>query len=396
MITLDEALSRIAGALLPVSSEQVGLGDAFGRILAKPLVAERTQPPFSASAMDGYAVRSADLTGQTVRFQVTGESAAGHATSRPVGAGEAFRVSTGAPMPDGADQVVIQENCTREESDLITAESPASGKNIRKAGIDFTEGALLLDAGQALSPAAVSLAASAGHAALSVMRRPRVGILSTGDELVEAGQDTRPDQIINSLAPALTGLVREWGGEPVYLGIARDNADDVRARLSATADLDLGVTIGGASVGDHDHLRRVFSDLGGELVFEKIAIKPGKPTWFGKLGTTPIVGLPGNPVSALVMARLCLKPAMDHMLGIATPTVFRAARLSVDLPANGPRENMVRARIDSRTGEIAPLANQDSSALSALVASNGLIRRPAGAAPARAGDTVEYLPLGPQ
>ncbi len=393
MIALDDAIALIRDRVQPLGAETVPLGEAHRRWLAAPVIAARTQPPFDASAMDGYAVRSADLTGWDIRLDLRGESAAGHASHHAVGAGEAFRISTGARLPAGADQVVIQENCRKAEGGITTAEAPHPGAHFRRAGIDFMTGDTLLEPGQSMTPAAMSLAASAGHSALSVSRQPIVGILSSGDELVEAGEDAGPDQIINSLGPGLTALVQAWGGQPSYLGIARDDVVDVREKLRAAEGLDLLVTIGGASVGDHDHLRRVFGELGGELFFEKIAIKPGKPTWFGRLGSTPVLGLPGNPVSALVMARLCLKPAMDRLLGTADPALFLSTQLGIDLPANGPRENMIRAQYDARTGHISPLANQDSSVLSALVASNALIRRPAEAPAASAGESVSFLPL---
>ena len=396
MISLDEALYLIRSTLDPVDKETIPLTRAHGRTLAVPVIAARTQPPFAASAMDGYAVRSASLTGQSVSLRLSGESAAGHASPAPVGIDEAFRISTGAPMPEGADQVVIQENCSREGDNIITAEPSRPGANIRKVGVDFSTGDRLLDAGRKLSAAGLSLVASAGLSDVFVCRQPAVGLLSTGDELVEIGQTAGPDQIINSLGPGLTALVRKWGGQPRYLGIARDDPEDVREKLMAGNGLDLLVTIGGASVGDHDHLRKEFAVLGGELVFEKIAIKPGKPTWFGRLGPIPVIGLPGNPVSAMVMARLCLKAAMDRLLGSESPVLFPSAKLGMDLPANGPRENLIRAHYDVVSGQIAPLVNQDSSALSALVASNALIRRPANAAAARAGEGVTFLPLDMQ
>lgn len=393
MIALDDAIALIRDRIQPLGAETVPLGAAHRRWLAAPVIAARTQPPFDASAMDGYAVRSADLTGWDIRLDLRGESAAGHASHHAVGAGEAFRISTGARLPAGADQVVIQENCRKADGGITTAEAPHPGAHIRRAGIDFMTGGTLLEPGQSMTPAAMSLAASAGHSTLSVSRQPIVGILSSGDELVEAGEDAGPDQIINSLGPGLTALVQAWGGQPSYLGIARDDVVNVREKLRAAEGLDLLVTIGGASVGDHDHLRRVFGELGGELFFEKIAIKPGKPTWFGRLGSTPVLGLPGNPVSALVMAQLCLQPAIHRRLGIEIPVLFREAKLKAALPANGPRENMIRAQYDARTGHISPLANQDSSVLSALVTSNALIRRPAEGPAASAGESVSFLPL---
>jgi len=393
MICLDDALRLLQDAIEPTSAETLPLLDAQGRTLAVPVTAALTQPPFAASAMDGYAVRSADLNGQGIALRLSGESAAGHSSQAGVGHDQAFRISTGAPLPEGADQVVIQEKCQREGETVITAEPGRPGANIRKAGVDFSTGDPLLDAGRILSPAVIALLTSAGLTKVPARRRPDIGILSTGDELVEIGEPPGPDQIINSLAPGLDGFIQQWGGQPHYLGIARDNPLDVRQKLAAAESLDLLVTIGGASVGDHDHLRKEFSALGGRLVFEKVAIKPGKPTWFGHLGSTPVLGLPGNPVSAMVMARLCLKPAMDRFMGRENPAFFHPARLGVDLPANGPRENMIRARHDPVAGQVAPLDNQDSSALSALVAANALIRRPPNAPAASAGDSITFLPL---
>ncbi|MEE2525698.1 gephyrin-like molybdotransferase Glp [Hyphobacterium sp. HN65] len=393
MISLDDALQFIRSETRPLSVERVATMESVGRIVAKPVAAARTQPPFAASAMDGYAVRAQDLDGDGSELLVRGESAAGHASERLLQAGECQRISTGAPLPDGSDQIVIQENAKRQGDRLTTTDTPHPGRHIRRAGIDFTAGDTLLSPGNRITPRSLSLIVSAGVDTVDVYRRPQTGLLSTGDELVEPGASTRPDQIVNSLGPGLGALIRHWGGEPDYLGIARDDPGQVRSRLAAASGLDLLVTIGGASVGDHDHLRRVFADMGGELVFEKIAIKPGKPTWFGRLGGTHVLGLPGNPVSAMVMARLCLKPLMDGLLGQSADLPFLTARLSADLPANGPRENMIRAGLEARTGEIQPVSNQDSSALSALVVANALIRRPANAPAASAGDAVEYLPL---
>lgn len=380
MISLDTALDILRARLVELEAEAVPLASGAGRILAEAVTARRTQPPFDASAMDGYAVRAADLlTDDPTRLTLSGEAAAGHASPRALRAGETMRISTGAPIPEGSSQVVIQENTRKEGQDIWLDDGPTPGRNIRAAGTDFKAGTVLLAPGDRISPAALSLAASSGATVLMVTRRPRVAILSTGDELVEPGEDARPDQIINSLAPAIAAMVSDWGGIPSYLGIARDDPADVRDKLGQLGSADLLVTIGGASVGDHDHLRAVFGAMGGQLAFEKIAVKPGKPTWFGRLGDTFTLGLPGNPVSAMVMARLCLKTALSRLLGAGEAPVFSPARLGVELPANGPRETFVRARLDTHSGRVAPLTNQDSSAASALVASNCLIRRPAAA-----------------
>ncbi|WP_323760442.1 gephyrin-like molybdotransferase Glp [Maricaulis sp.] len=393
MISLDTALDILRARLRPLDAETVPLASGAGRTLAENVTAHRTQPPFDASAMDGYAVRASDLCGGETRLTLSGEAAAGHASSRALHAGEAMRISTGAPVPAGADQVVIQENTRVLGNEVWLTDVTKPGKNIRVAGTDFTAGAVLLTAGDRITPAALSLAASSGATDFSVTRRPRVAILSTGDELVEPGDATRPDQIINSLAPAIAAMASSWGGDPVYLGIARDDPADVRDKLGRLGSADLLVTIGGASVGDHDHLRAVFGEMGGQLAFEKIAVKPGKPTWFGQLGDTFTLGLPGNPVSAMVMARLCLKTALTCLLGGQDESLFAPARLGVELPANGARETFVRARLDTASGRVAPLTNQDSSAASALVASNCLIRRLANAPAAGRGDRTQILLL---
>ena len=392
MITVDEARERILRSLTATEALPMKFQSALGRVLAADAVAARTQPPFAASAMDGYAVRSADMGDVPVTLDLVGESAAGHGFEGHLEPGTAARISTGAPLPDGADQVVIQEKTERSGDRVTLADTQRPMANVRSAGIDFREGDTLLRAGTRLTPEAIALAAGAGLTSLSVHRQPRVGIVSTGDELVEPGQSAGPHQIINSVSKGIDALVREWGGEPVYLGIARDTPASVRDTLARGGDLDLVVTIGGASVGDHDHLRQVFNDEGGALDFEKIAIKPGKPTWFGQLRGVPHLGLPGNPVSALVIARLLLRPAVTRLNGAAATTLFETATLDADLSANDHRETYLRS---SRTadGRVAPLSNQDSSALSALVRANCLIRRTINAKAARRGDLVEILTL---
>ncbi|MGK0266650.1 MAG: molybdopterin molybdotransferase [Maricaulis sp.] len=393
MISVEAARARIAAALLPLTPETCTLLEAAGRTLARPLIAALTQPPFAVSAMDGFAVHSSDLATLPKRLSLQGESAAGHGFDLRLKPGHAIRISTGAPLPQGADQVVMQERAIRDGHHITLDDRPRPGANVREAGIDFNTGDILLPAGTVLSPDAVALAAGAGLTGLSVHRRPRVGILSTGDELVEPGQALGPHQIVNSIAWGLDGLVRQWGGEPVYLGIARDSQADLRTRLEASHGLDLVVTIGGASVGDHDHLRQVFNAMGGKLEFGRIAVKPGKPSWFGRLGESAFLGLPGNPVSALVMARLLLRPALAVLCGRPESLQFTTIILGEDLPANGMRENFVRARIDRQSGRVHPLGNQDSSALSALVRSDALIRREIEAPAANAGETIEILPL---
>lgn len=391
MIRVDDARALMLAALPVLGEENIAYDAALGRVLSGPMIARRTQPPFAASAMDGYAVRSADMGDTPAGLRLVGESAAGHGSDIALTAGCAMRISTGAPVPEGADQVVIQENVTRDGDMLVLADTSRPMANIRRPGVDFSEGQALLPAGTRVTPDAVALAAGAGLTELPVVRKPRIGILSTGDELVEPGEQTGPDQIINSVSRGIDGLVRAEGAEPVYLGIARDSEADVRRCLKAGAGLDLAVTIGGASVGDHDHLRAVFAADGGSLAFEKIAMKPGKPTWFGKLGDTHFLGLPGNPVSALVAARLFLRPALWALTGRGEQLVYEQVEIGADLPANGSRETYVRAARDPATGRVSPIDNQDSSALAALVRSDFLLRREIDAPAAQAGDRLPAL-----
>lgn len=393
MITVDEARATIIAALSPSGLQSIPCQNAVGRTLAAPLIAARTQPPFAASAMDGYAVRSEDLCDTPAVLHLQGEAAAGHAHPGCVAPGTAVRISTGAPVPAGADQVVIQENTSRDGDHLTLNDTPRPKSNIRSAGIDFFEGDTLLPTGTCLNPTAIALAVGAGIIQLVTYRRPRVGILSTGDELVEPGELTADSQIINSISRGLDGLIRQWGGEPVYLGIARDTPEAVADKLASAAGLDLLVTIGGASVGDHDHLRSTFASMGGTLLFEKVAVKPGKPTWFGKLNELPCLGLPGNPVSAFVTGRLFLSAAMASLCGRPHSIAFQNATLGADLDANGRREIYIRGARSPIDGSVAPLLKQDSSTLSALAQSDVLIRRDIDAPAAKTGDTVEVLPL---
>jgi len=399
MISLDEARRIVLDDLVPTAAETLaltqGLGNCLGRTLAAPVIATRTQPPTRTSAMDGYAVCAEDLGDAPARLMLIGESAAGHAFAGTLSPGQTTRVSTGATAPEGATQVVMRE-MAGVEGDTVTLDArPKPGAHIRAAGVDFSKGDVLLDAGRRLDPVACSLAASSGQTELSVHTRPRVGVLSTGDELVEPGDPIGEGQIINSNAAGVLGAIAEAGGAPFYLGIVRDTPADVRAAFARADDLDLLVTIGGASVGDHDHLRTVFAADGGTLMFEKIAIKPGKPTWYGRLNGVPVLGLAGNPVSAMVLVRLLLTSAVRRLSGDASAqhTFTRRAALAEALTANGPREMFIRGEYAEDGIRVRPLRNQDSSALSSMAASDVLIRRAPDAAAAEVGDMVEVVAL---
>ena len=393
MIPLTDAIARVRSGLTACDRETIGLGEAAGRVLGQAVKARLTQPPFHASAMDGYAVRSGDLGENPVDLTLDGESAAGHGLDRAIRGGTTVRISTGAALPEGADQVVIQENTVREQDIITLNDTPQPMRHVRARGEDFTDGDTLLAAGTRLTPARLALAAAGGASELSVTRKPRIGVLASGDELVPAGAPPGPGQIINSNAPALAALLTQWGAEPVDLGIARDTPDAVRASLEQAENLDLLVTIGGASVGDHDHLRQVFAEMGGALAFEKIALKPGKPTWFGHLPDTPVLGLPGNPVSALVVAELVLRPAVETLSGETPRARLRPAFLAADLAANGPRETWIRGRFDPETGGVRPAGRQESGLVSALAMAELLIPRPIDAPALRAGEPVDILVL---
>lgn len=379
----------------PLPSEAVHLDEGLGRVLSRAIVAERDQPPFAVSAMDGYAVRCADTPGD---LTVAGESAAGHGYDGDYRPGAAIRISTGAPMPAGADGIVIQENVSRKD-EKVTVPAVMAGNNIRPRGGDFRAGTILLPAGCRLDGVDLSLAAASGMAQIEVVRCPRVAILSSGDELAMPGERPGPYQIFDSATYGIAALVRTWGGTPKRLAVEKDNVNDIaQAAQIGLEENDLLVVIGGASVGDHDHARPALRRLGLDLMFEKVAVRPGKPTWFGTMPHGLVLGLPGNPASALVCARLFLQPLLEAMLG-RNPEQCLAlgrARLSEALPANGPREHYLRARVDADEGGqlvVRAFPDQDSSLISVYARANALIRIPANAAAALPGATVDILRL---
>jgi len=385
-----------------VSAEQVALPDALGRVLSEDIAARLTHPPADVSAMDGYAVRAEDVKSVPVTLKQIGVSQAGSGFDGSVGSGETVRIFTGAPLPDGADAVLIQED-TETDGDAITMkEAVAPGKFIRPAGMDFKEGDVLLKAGQVLSARAVGLAGAMNVPVLSVRRRPRIAFLSTGDELVMPGEPVGPDQIINSNAIAMAAYVQALGGEPDNLGIARDTEESLRHVLEGAAGADLLVTMGGASVGDYDLVQKVLGEQGMDLGFYKVAMRPGKPLIFGTLrggalAGIPVLGLPGNPVSAGVTAAIFLKAAMEKMLGIPDNTGPAAtAVLSSDLGKNGWRQDYMRARLShDKDGNLVatPFEAQDSSMQARLAEAGCLIVRAPDAPPAKKGERVEIIPL---
>ncbi|MBN9529403.1 MAG: molybdopterin molybdotransferase MoeA [Alphaproteobacteria bacterium] len=398
LLPVPEAKARIRAAFDPVPLEWVGLTEAGGRILAEPLAARRTQPPVPMSAMDGYAARHQDATAGAT-LDLVGAVAAGGIYEGTVGPGETVRIFTGAALPDGADTVVIQENVSAAGSRItINEASRAIGANVRKAGIDFREGDTKLQAGTRLGARHVALAAAMGHAFLPVRRRPRIALLATGDELRRPGDALGPTQIVASNAYGLAALVRACGAEPVDLGIARDDRAVLARAAAGAVHCDLLVTIGGASVGEHDLIREVLGQGGAGLDFWKIAMRPGKPLMFGETGGTRLLGLPGNPVSALVCGLLFLTEAIAGLLGTGqNPLPMGEARLGADLPENDRREDYLRATLTrDEAGRLVAtaFARQDSSMLSTLADADCFIVRPPGAPAAAAGVPVPILDLG--
>jgi molybdopterin molybdotransferase len=395
LMRVTEAREAMLSVVTALKSEAVALDDALGRVLAQAVIATRDQPPFAASAMDGYAVRYTDAPGV---LMVIGESAAGHGFSGHVEPGTAIRISTGAPLPDGADAVVIQED-VRREGDRVEIGAAAPGRNIRARALDFAQGTMLLESGRLLDGVGISLAAAAGLAFLDVAARPRVAILSSGDELAPPGAAPGPWQIFDSATHGLAGLVKGWGGVPDRLAVERDDVTAIaRAAERGLHDADILVVAGGASVGDHDLARPALMKLGLEPLVGKIAVRPGKPTWFGRAGKGLVLGLPGNPASALVCARLFLKPILDKMLGRepAVSVKLHRARLAKALPANGEREHYLRARAElDGEGRLTARAfeDQDSSRIAIFAAANALIRLPADTPALAAGAPVEVLML---
>lgn len=401
MISVAEALARVlASANEPLPEEWVSLAEAFGRTLSRDLVAARTQPPFANSAMDGYAVRASDVAGAPVSLQLIGESAAGRAFAGAIGAGEAVRIFTGAPIPEGADTIVIQEDTQREGERVVVGVPARPGDNIRTAGLDFAAGETLLTAGTRLGPRAVALAAAANHRSLPVRRRPRVAILATGDELVAPGEPLGPSQIVASNNFFIAGLVEANGGIPFDLGIAIDEPSALAAKISVArdAEVDVLVTLGGASVGDYDLVQKALVDAGMQLGFWRIAMRPGKPLMHGRLGAMRVLGLPGNPTSSAVCGALFLRPLLRALLGDASAGADpgEPARLAAPLPANGVRQDYMRATLarDGAGGWLAAaLPDQDSSLVKTLARAQALIVRAPGAAAARAGEACRVIRL---
>ena len=397
MISVEEARDRLLGPLKPLGAEHVSLADAAGRVLAEDVVSRRTQPPFAVSAMDGYAVRAADVARVPAELRVVGSVPAGQRHDGRIGAGEAVRIFTGAPVPDGADAIVIQEDTERRGDIVLVKEGAPAGRYVRPAGLDFREGVVGLKAGRRLTARDVGFAAAMNRPWLLVHRRPRVAILPTGDEVVMPGDPVGPNQIVSSNALALGALVEGAGGIPVQLPIAPDDSASLQRIAEGASGADLLLTTGGASVGEHDLVRDALGQTGLMLDFWSVAMRPGKPLMVGRYGSVLMIGLPGNPVSTLVCGLLFVQPAIERLLGLAeshapTPT----ARLKVKLRENDRRQDYLRAKLSHAadgTLEAEPFAVQDSSVLSLLAAADCLVVRKPHAPAAEPGESVEIIPL---
>jgi molybdopterin molybdotransferase len=396
LLPVDEARARILNGVKPLPAETVKLDKALGRVLAKAVVAKRDQPPFAASAMDGYAVRAEDVATVPVQLKVTGTSSAGRAFSGTVKPGTAVRILTGAPLPKGADAIVIQENTSREGPLLTVLQPSPPGKHVRRRGLDFAAGDELVPANHRLGPRDIGLLSAGNAASVFVRRKPRIVVFATGDELVLPGQKPRADQIVSSNSHALQAVAESFGAEVINLGIVRDTLKATIAAVRKGLDADILISTGGASVGDTDFVQEAFKACGVKIDFWKIALRPGKPFMYGRKGKTQVMGLPGNPVSALITARIFLKPLIAAMLGRSTEESETLARLTVAMLANDGRQDYVRASLSiapDGTRTATPFGAQDSSMQRTLQQSQALIIRPPNAPAAPANSLVPVLIL---
>ena len=392
MISVQDAISALTQHRAAGADVLTPLSKALGGRLARDVLAKVTLPPRDASAMDGYAVRFSDVGKAGAQLTVIGEAPAGSPFGGAVGQGEAVRIFTGGAVPEGADHIVIQENASRQGDILTTTTTNETRRHIRKAGIDFTKGETLIAAGTQLSPAHIALAAAANHDTLPIYKRPVIALIANGDELKEPGSPVQEGDVISSNAAGLGALIQSWGGEVMDMGIAKDSVAAITALIEAASAADIIVPIGGASVGDYDYMRTAFKEAGLELVFEKIAVRPGKPTWFGKLGEQSVLGLPGNPASATVCAHLFLKILMNRADNIVTTK----AKLTQALSANGPRETFARGRTevsDDSIAKVTPFPRQDSSLMTPFAKANVLLRFPPNTGPWDEGDVIDVVSL---
>jgi molybdopterin molybdotransferase len=396
MLSVEEARARILAPLRPTPAETVPLAAAHGRVTAAPIAARRTQPPFDVSAMDGYALAAADGA-QGARLRLIGSAPAGHPFAGRLGPGEAVRIFTGSVVPEGADAILLQEDAKEENSAVLVGETVVAGRHIRRCGQDFVTGTILMPAGKRLNARDIGLVAAADHPWITAHRPPRLAILATGDEIALPGEPLPPGGIVSSNAHALAALAIAAGAEPTVLPVAPDDIAAIAEAAEATRGMDLLVTTGGASVGEHDLVRAGLAKRGFALDFWKIAMRPGKPLMAGRAGGVPVLGLPGNPVSAMVCAMLFLLPALEKLSGLpgaAPPT--EEVPLGAPVPANDVRADHLRARFtrdEAGRPVIVPFPRQDSSLMRLLAEADALILRPPHAPALEAGALVPVIRL---
>lgn len=399
LISVKEALSKVLSAFLPLNAEELSIADALGRVLASDVASRITQPPASVSAMDGYAVRSDDVTAVPVKLTQIGEASAGSGFIGVIRKGETVRIFTGAPLPDGADSVVIQEDTSNDGIQITVHEMSQSGRHVRPKGLDFSKEEVLLKAGTRLNSRHIALVSAMNVPWVTVRRKPRVAILSNGNELVLPGEPIGPDQIISSNNLGLIAFVAAAGGIGINLGIAKDDPNSIRQKIKGVEGADMLVTIGGASVGDYDLIKSVLSGEGLDISFSRVAMRPGKPLIFGKIFEKPVLGLPGNPVSAGVTATLFLKPAIDLMLGLVQGKELQeTAKLGRDLEKNDRRQDYLRSSLSlDDNGELlaTPFEKQDSSMLALFTQADCLAVRAPYAPAAKKGERVQIIRLDP-
>ena len=397
LLSVEDALATVTEGLEPLEAERIAFEAAYGRVLAQDVKAQITHPPFNSSSMDGYAVRAEDVADCPRELSIIGEAGAGHGFAGRVGSGQAIRIFTGAPVPTGADTIIIQENTKRDGDRVEVLDSAERGAYIRPCGMDFSEGQTLLQAGTRLSARDVALAVSMNNVDALVCRRPRVAIISTGDELVPPGKAPNPDQIISSNAYGIAPIVEWAGGAASLTGIAADTLESLGQMIERASDADILVTIGGASVGEHDLVRDALQAHGMKLDFWKIAMRPGKPLMFGQMAGQRVLGVPGNSVSALLCVRLFLVPMLHRLLGQNVDgKETLTGELACDLEANGARQHYMRATWQTRPGAlplVTPVSDQDSSLLSLLAAAHCLIIRPPNAPTVKSGERVPLMAL---
>ena len=396
LLSVAEALARVTQGLEPLEPERVKLEQARGRVLAEDIAAHLTQPPFDAAAIDGYAVRAAEVAVLPATLRLIGDALAGRGFDGEVKKGEGVRIFTGAPVPKGADTLLIQDN-TEVAPGVVTVKDAAPRRHIRPRGQDFTKGEVLLRAGTRLGPRELMLAAAMNHAELPVRRKPKVAILATGDEVVPPGTALDRDQIVSSVPVGLAALIEAQGGEPMSLGIAQDTAESIVTLASTGKGADILVTVGGASVGERDLVSAALRSGGMELYFWKIAMRPGNPLLYGRLGNQRVLGVPGNPVAALICGLVFLVPMLHRLLGLREHgREPQEAVLGQALEANGPREHYMRSTSTWRSGGerlVIPLAAQDSALMADFARADCLIVRPPDAPALAEGERVMIIPL---